>query len=176
MTTGRINQVTIFGGRRQPPRGGRGHPCPREGAGVVAWEGCALRRRRHTPGLRRAAGANPRRAVGGHPIATTVFPKAGVRQRDGERSPGFGIPASRGGYPLPVTSSDGYRCAGAPPSASRIVIASGQPSTDSFGAGPLGSQSAGLRVPHTPPTAGSRQRRRPPCRRRRGSGLCRLPA
>ena len=44
------------------------------------------------------------------------------------------MPTSRGGYPLPVTPEGGYRYAGVPPIASGIMIASGQLSTDSFGA------------------------------------------
>lgn len=46
------------------------------------------------------------------------------------------MPASRGGYPFPVTFQrrNGYRCTGVPPSASKIVMANGQLPTDSFSA------------------------------------------
>lgn len=54
------------------------------------------------------------------------------------------MPVSRGGYPFPVTAEAGYGYTGVPPSASRIVIAIGQPSTDSFGAAPSTSERAGF--------------------------------
>ncbi|KAK4964350.1 hypothetical protein LTR42_012940 [Elasticomyces elasticus] len=85
----------------------------------------------------------------GHPIATTEVPKV-ESAKDGhgpvKGSTYFGMSTSRGGYPLPVTSEDGYQCAGVPPNVSRIVIAIGQLPTDSFGAAPINRERGGLRV------------------------------
>jgi len=78
------------------------------------------------------------------------------------------MPTSRGGYPLPVTSEDGYRCAGVPPIASRIMIASGQLSTDSFGANRLMNNRLGFGCP--PLFAKGSALGRRPLTERRGAG------
>jgi len=56
------------------------------------------------------------------------------------------MPISRGGSPFPVTPGGGYRYTGVPPNASRIMVASGQSSTDSVGArSPRGTRASGAR-------------------------------
>ena len=70
-----------------------------------------------------------------HPIAPTELPKgwsaADVGMRDPEAGPHCDIHPSSGGYQPPVTSEDGYGLR-LTPERLRIMIAIGQPSTDSF--------------------------------------------
>jgi hypothetical protein len=109
MTTGRINQVTIF-----------------EGAGPVGITGPGRSWLRvgesGSPGGRLSPGRQPEGLPRHHPIATTEFPQAesvqGAAGRSRERRPNLNMSPSRGGSPSPVTPRGGYRCTGVPPSAS----------------------------------------------------------
>lgn len=104
MTTGRINQVTIFGGGdgRAPKRTGRPPSPAGEGAGVVGSDRGAER----NPSPR--AGRRPGREPATFDVTPIHFPqlsspeqgppKDGPPPRRGG-APGFGMPAPRGGYP-----------------------------------------------------------------------------
>ena len=119
MTTGRINQVTIVAG----PAGARARV---DGS---------------DRGVQRArpAGGGPAARATGASLPSSIchdrIPQGEVRPHTGGRGPpGARIVAPRGGSPSPVTPEGGYRYTGVPPSVSRIIVAIGQLSTDSFSA------------------------------------------
>ena len=92
MTTGRINQVTIFAAVALAGSG-----LPRGGVELVKGRG-------KTPGLKPAARTESGPRASDHPFATTEFSKArSVKEALGIPTD-FDIPTSEGGYPSPVTS------------------------------------------------------------------------
>jgi hypothetical protein len=107
MTTGRINQVTIFDGRQTiHPGGVSGRlPNPTERAGVSQLDGTGPK---SPPGLPLLSkGANPRASLQRPSICHNWIPQGRVRQREVfllKVLTCFGMAASRGGYLLPVTS------------------------------------------------------------------------
>ena len=94
---------------------------------------------RAAPGPRLALGVNPQLAGGAIQLPQLSSPRWGPPKSATERLvkalPDFSMPTSRGGYPLPVTSSERrLPVYGRAPECVVIVVASGQLSTDSVGA------------------------------------------
>ena len=101
MTTGRINQVTIFW---RPPRTAAGVDGTRRGAST----------RRRLPVGREPSGSNECAIQLPRPNS----PERGPLEHPPPEQRGSGIVAPRGGCPSPVTPRGGYRYTGVPPSVS----------------------------------------------------------
>ena len=104
-----------------------------------------------SPGVLLALGVSPRLSVRPSDCPNRI-PQGDVcarlRGSLAKGDPNIDIPASRGGCPLPVTSSEGRLPAygRAPECVNGIVLASGQLPTDSISARPADKQPAGLQV------------------------------
>jgi hypothetical protein len=156
MTTGRINQVTIFDGVRSALASLR--PGPREGVGVVikVWV-------LEAPGHGRPRGVSPgfafrpsdchnwipqgevRRGAGGRPLGRRPTKACPPREEVTRRR-------SR-------LMKDGYRYADVPPISSWVMIANGQQPTDSLGAGDLVKSSRSSGAAAIQPTGAPRLKR-----------------
>ena len=94
MTTGRINQVTIFAAVQ-----------PKPGANPAdAGPSLVNRRGEEHPAGATSAELNRRGSTHGHPFATTEFSGAGSAEDTAGVPPDFRMPVPEGGYPSPVTS------------------------------------------------------------------------
>ena len=131
MTTGRINQVTIFDGRGSTCASP--WPGPRERVGVVikVWM-------LEAPGRGLPRGVNPRFAFRPSDCHNWI-PQGEVRRGAGghllRRRPTKACPPREEVTRRRSRLKDGYRYAGVPPNLSWVVIANGQQPTDSLSAG-----------------------------------------
>jgi len=141
MTTGRINQVTIFGGGddQAPERTGR--PQAPLGRGRSSFGSDRVRSRVRPRG--RVVG--PGREPAASNVTPIHFPQLNSPgqgpPKDGSPPPGEGGSPTLACLPREEVTRDrsrasphGYRRSGMPPNMSRIVLAIGQPSTDPHGA------------------------------------------
>jgi len=139
MTTGRINQVTIFEGRRSQERP---RPPAQGGLEFSSWEGC-----------KHPAAALCHKMNCSHSRLTAIrLPPLGSPKRSPSKKavgtqPDLDISASEGGSPSPVTSlsKEGrLPVHGCTPDCVVELIAIGQQSTDSFGAPQLAINRSGF--------------------------------
>ena len=126
MTTGRINQVTIFEGPSPKYVG----PSPGRPGSELVLGGVRI------PGRALTSESNRWARNHDHPFAPTEFSKAGSAKEPTDKSRTFACPPQKEAIcRRSRPTRDGYRYAKRTPNCVLRLIANGQQSTDSFGAG-----------------------------------------
>jgi hypothetical protein len=144
MTTGRINQVTIF---ERPSPEYMGPARSTRGSELVHRRGCG------TPGRTPGPESNRRQSTAAIHLPPLNSPGRGPQKPPFPRR--FGIPSPEGGYPPPVTSKDGYQYAGVPPNPSIYRWPSANNPQNPSAQHSLKRPSR-LRAPHFTPAQGQR--------------------